>query len=74
MTFELLARIVSNNHIPTDAKLMIDSNWEYDAAEIVAVYYNSETNIVLLVHRFNEKYIEYDTDNNWRSLYHVWEE
>lgn len=44
MTFELLNKIVEENNIPKDVKMMSDSGWECSETEMDGVYYNKEKN------------------------------
>ena len=73
MTFEKMNKLIVDNHIPADVEVVVDSNWDGEYTPISAAYYNSEKNILVLVHRYNEDYIEYDTDytpeNGWKPLY-----
>lgn len=47
MTFELLAKIMAQNSVPSDVKLMSDSGWECDATEMDGIFFNRKENILV---------------------------
>lgn len=44
MTFETLSKIMKENDIPENVKLLSDSGWECSETEMNGVYYNREKN------------------------------
>lgn len=47
MTYELLTKIVEENNIPKDVKLMSDSGWECSESEMDGIFYSKEENILI---------------------------
>ena len=47
MTFELLAKIMAQNSVPSDVKLMSDSGWECDATDMDGIFFNRKENILV---------------------------
>ena len=44
MTFELLSKIMKENGIPKNVKLLSDSGWECSETEMNGIYYNRNKN------------------------------
>ena len=60
MTFAELNKIIEENNIPHDVKLMSDSGWECDATDMDGVYYNKEKNEIVFTQ--STKTIDYWDD------------
>lgn len=60
MTFAELNKIIEENHIPHDVKLMSDSGWECSATDMNGVYYNRERNEIV----FTQRTMKCDYDGN----------
>ena len=68
MTFQELNKLVKDNNIPYDVKLLSDSGWECDATDMDGVYYNSESNIIVFT-QYASKFDCYQKDNKWKMIY-----
>lgn len=68
MTIELLNKILIDNNIPKDAKLMSDSGWYYDATEMNGIFYNSKENILVFT-QYGDHYEYYFKSKAWTRLY-----
>lgn len=64
MTFAELNKIIEDNNIPHDVKLMSDSGWECDASDMDGVYYNKEKNEIV----FTQNTMAHDYDDNWNPI------
>lgn len=58
MTFAELNKIIEDNNIPHDVKLMSDSGWECSATDMDGVYYNREKNEIVFTQ--STKMIDWD--------------
>ena len=47
MTFEALEKIIDDNNIPHDVRLMSDSGWECSPTEMDGVYYCKDNNTII---------------------------
>ena len=67
MTFELLNRLIEENDIPINVKLMSDSGWECCATDMNGVWYNREKNTIVFT-QVGDKYDHrYYLDDNWKK-------
>lgn len=57
MTFEQLQKIISDNNIPHDVKLLSDSGWECGFTNMDGVFYNKKENHII----FTTGHIECDS-------------
>ena len=57
MTFEQLQKIISDNNIPHDVKLLSDSGWECGFTDMDGVFYNRKENHII----FTTGYFECDS-------------
>ena len=64
MTFAELNKIIEENNIPHDVKLMSDSGWECGATDMDGVYYNREKNEIV----FTQKTMQRDYDDNLNDV------
>jgi hypothetical protein len=64
MTFAKLNKIIEENHIPHDVKLMSDSGWECGATDMDGVFYNREKNEIV----FTQSTMRYDYDDNLKDI------
>lgn len=66
MTFETLNKVIKDNEIPMNVRLMSDSGWECGSTDMNGIYYNKKANILVFTQdtEFNE-YVEAD---NWVQL------
>lgn len=46
MTFELLKKVIEENHIPEDVTLRSNSGWECSATEMDGIWYRKEDNVI----------------------------
>ena len=67
MTFELLNRLIEENDIPRNVKLMSDSGWECCATDMNGVWYNREKNTIVFTQVGNE--YDYSYDDNWELIH-----
>lgn len=72
MTFELLSKLMDENNIPKNVKLMSDSGWECFETNMDGIYYNREENKLI----FTQSGDEYDSwfDKEGWELIHSKEE
>jgi len=69
VTIQTFIRIIKDNNIPEDVKMLSDSGWECDATDMDGVYYN-ETNKEIVFTQFGDKYENpYYSSNEWKLLY-----
>lgn len=66
MTFELLNKIIAENNIPSNVKLLSNSGWECDATDMDGVYYNKKSNIIVFT---QIKEYDYEKDKDFVLLY-----
>lgn len=78
MTFELLNRIIEENHIPHNVRLTSDSGWECCATEMDGVFYNASENTLVFTQGGQKSYPHYDSttidwqieeNKKWKLLY-----
>lgn len=60
MTYELLTKIIKENNIPKNVKLMSDSSWECDETEMNGIFYNKDKNVLI----FTPNGDQYDREFN----------
>ncbi len=48
MTFELLSKIIKENNIPKDVRMMSDSGWECSETNMDGVFYNKNENVLVI--------------------------
>lgn len=65
MTFAELNKIIEENNIPHDVKLMSDSGWECGASDMDGVYYNKEKNEIVFTQRTQTRDNLFDNDGKW---------
>ena len=69
MTFDLLNRLIEENDIPINVKLMSDSGWECCATDMNGVWYNRERNTIVFT-QVGDKYDRsYYLDDNWKLIH-----
>lgn len=68
ITFELLNKIIKDNNIPENVKLMSDSGWECDATDMDGIYYSSNDNVIVFTQNGNS-FESYYKDKNWKLLH-----
>ena len=64
MTFAKLNKIIEENHIPHDVKLMSDSGWECDATDMDGIFYNREKNEIV----FTQSTMKYNYDEHLNDV------
>ena len=68
MTYELLTKIIEENGIPKDVKMMSDSGWECSETKMDGIYYNKEENTLI----FTQEGAQYDgwyIKEGWICIY-----
>lgn len=65
MTFAELNKIIEENHIPHDVKLMSDSGWECSASDMDGVYYNKEKNEIVFTQKTQTIHEWLDNNDEW---------
>ena len=65
MTFAELNKIIEENHISHDVKLMSDSGWECGASDMDGVYYNREKNEIVFTQYTQTKEDWLDNNDEW---------
>lgn len=65
MTFAELNKIIEDNNIPHDVKLMSDSGWECSATDMDGVYYNKEKNEIVFTQNTQIKDDWFKNDGKW---------
>lgn len=68
MTFDLLNRLIEENNIPRNVKLMSDSGWECDATDMNGVWHNRECNTIVFT-QAGDEYDEYSRHDEWKLIY-----
>lgn len=68
MTFELLTKIIEENNIPKDVKLMSDSGWECNETEMDGIFYNSEENTLIFTQK-GDQYDKWYEPEGWKCVY-----
>ena len=68
MTYELLTKIIEENHIPKDVKLMSDSGWECSETEMDGIFYNKEENTLIFTQK-GDKYDGWHLKYGWVCIY-----
>lgn len=68
MTYELLTKIIEENNIPKDVKLMSDSGWECDETEMDGIFYNKEQNILIFT-QHGDHYDGWYLKDGWVCIY-----
>ena len=63
MTFTELNKIIEENHIPYDVKLMSNSGWECSATDMDGVYYNREKNEIVFTESTHTRDEWFKNDN-----------
>ena len=69
MTFDLLNRLIEENDIPINVKLMSDSEWERFATDMNGVWYNREKNTIVFTQVGDEYDRRYSLDDNWELIH-----
>lgn len=74
MTFAEINKIIEENNIPHDVKLMSDSGWECSATDMDGVYYNREKNEIVftqntMMRDYDEKYNEFLVETTYGDGY-----
>jgi hypothetical protein len=69
MTLEQLNKIMEEHNIPSDAKLMSDSECEYAATNMDGIYYNKAENILVFVQACSVGWTDYDESDDWELIY-----
>ena len=67
MTFAELNKIIEENNIPHDVKLMSDSGWECSATDMDGVYYNKEKNEIVFTQKTQELDGWFDNNDDWHE-------
>lgn len=65
MTFAELNKIIEDNNIPHDVKLMSDSGWECGATDMDGVYYNREKNEIVFTQQTQTIDDWLDNNDEW---------
>ena len=68
MTYKLLTKIIEENNIPQDFKLMSDSGWECGETEMDGIFYNKEKNVLIFTQEGN-KYDGWHLKDGWVCVY-----
>lgn len=68
MTYELLTKIIEENHIPKNVKLMSDSGWECSETAMDGIYYNKEENTLIFTQE-GDKYDGWHLKEGWICIY-----
>lgn len=68
MTFKLLNKLIEENDIPKNVKLMSDSGWECSETDMDGVYYNEKENILIFTQE-GSCYDSWFNDNEYKLLY-----
>lgn len=68
MTFAKLQKIITDNHIPPNVRLMSDSGWEVDATEMDGVYYNKTQNEIVFTQGEIGNGYHYEGKDEWKRL------
>lgn len=68
MTFELLCKIIEENNIPKNVKLLSDSGWECSATDMDGVFYNKVKNELIFT-QHGDKYDPYYEKIEWTCIY-----
>ena len=68
MTFELLGKIVEENNIPKNVKLMSDSGWECWETKMDGIFYNKEKNTLMFTQE-GDKFDGYLEKDGWVCVY-----
>ena len=71
MTFAELNKIIEENNIPHDVKLMSDSGWECSATDMDGVYYNREKNEIVFTQHTMMCDVELTYGDGYVALTHV---
>lgn len=66
MTVDIFKRILKENNIPDDVRLMSDSGWECDATEMDGVYYHRKTNTIVFTQGYGNH--EYENSGEWEIM------
>lgn len=66
MTFQKLMRILMSNNIHAGARIMSDSDCEDCATDVGGVFYNRNTNIVVLTQSYKDG--RYADNSEWTPL------
>ena len=68
MTYELLTKIIEENHIPKDVKMMSDSGWECSETEMDGIFYNKEENTLIFTQK-GDQYSRWYERKGWVCIY-----
>ena len=71
MTFQELNKLIKDNNIPYDVKLLSDSGWECDPTDIDGVYYNRKENHLVFTQTYMNEPLSrhnYAKDNSYICL------
>jgi hypothetical protein len=73
MTFTELSKIIKDNNIPEDVRLMSDSGWECGETDMDGVYYNDALNIIIFTQTTNlgdiyYRYCKFPEEGVWKIL------
>lgn len=67
MRFCQLEKIIEENNIPKDVKLLSDSGWECSETEMNGVYYNEKENTIVFTQELSE-YDRWANATGWKAL------
>lgn len=79
MTVEQFNKIITENNVPNDAKMLSDSGWECSATDMDAIYYNETNNELVFTQggryekeKYNKKthvFEGYYEEYGWKMIY-----
>lgn len=68
MTLELLNKIVDENNIPKNVKLMSDSGWECDETNMDGIFYSEKENTLIFTQE-GDVYDQWFERDGWKLIY-----
>ena len=68
MTYELLTKIIEENNIPKNVKMMSDSGWECDETEMDGIFYNKQENKMIFTQE-GDTYGRWYNRKGWICIY-----
>ena len=68
MTYELLTRIIEENNIPKNVKMMSDSGWECCETDMDGIFYNKQENKMIFTQE-GDTYGRWHNRKCWTCIY-----
>jgi len=68
MTVGEFSKLIKDNNIPEDARMLSDSGWECDPTDMDGVFYNESKNEIMFT-QTGDEYDQYNRYSDWRCIH-----